>query len=59
MITGYFLYVLEDGAFSFDEDEIFFISGSRREQDALFAQSFVVIDDVVVDAFFQDEGVVP
>lgn len=59
MSTGYFLDVLEDGAFCLDEDEIFLVGGAWREEDALLAKGLVVIDDIIVDTFFEDEGVVP
>ena len=59
MSTGYFLYVLEDRAFCFDENEILLVGGTWREENAFFAERLIVIDDVVVDTFLQDKGVVP
>jgi hypothetical protein len=59
MRTGYFFDVLEDGAFRLHEDEVLLVGGARREEDGFLPQRLVVLDDVVVDAFLQDEGVVP
>lgn len=58
-VTGDFLDVLEDGAFRFDKDQIFLVGGARWKDDSLFSEYFVVVDDVIVYAFVEDERIVP
>lgn len=50
---------MEDGAFRFDKDQVFLVGGAWWEGDSFFSEYFVVIDDVIVHAFVEDERIVP
>lgn len=57
--TGDFLDVFEDGGLGLDGEEVLLVGGAGREEDVLLPEEFVGGDDIVVDCFFQNEGVVP
>jgi hypothetical protein len=57
--TGDFLDIFEYGGLGLDCEEVLLVGGAGREEHIFLPEQFVSGDDIVVDCFFQNEGVVP